>query len=80
MTSEYDCLLKTLGAVDIERVPLPRNKQIDKMLSTLDKVEDDLSDWEKDFVYDLTIRFTQDKKLTDRQFERLEEIYKRYED
>lgn len=73
-------LLETLGQVDLSKIPEPRDKRLDKILSTLDEVSDDLSDNEQEFVYDMTVRFGQNANITEKQFAWLERIYERYGD
>lgn len=56
----------------------PKIKTTDIMLKALEK-EDQMSDWERDFVVDVSDWFyMRDKALTDKQFTTLERIYRHF--
>lgn len=77
---DHKKLLDMIGNVDMDKIPEPLEKRIDHMICILDEVVDDLSDWEKEFVYDCSVTFTKGFRLSKKQINRLEEIYKRYGD
>lgn len=77
MSNDFDKMMETIGNVQVDKIPDPIDKRIDRMLAALDE-EDNLNEWEKEFVYDVTVRFSQDRQLSDKQFNTLCDIYGKY--
>ena len=80
MMTGNDKLLETIGKVEIDKIPKSRHEELEKILTILDEVTDDLSEKEEEFVYDMLVRFGQGATITDKQFEWLKRIYERYGD
>lgn len=74
--------IERLGSVDMDRIetPMEEFKRYDGMLSFLmdDAVQDGMSEWEIDFVYDLTTRISPEKRLSTAQKQKLEELWLKY--
>ncbi len=55
-----------------------KNIIVDRALTDLAPFDDDLNEWEKEFVFDLEVRNGHEQKITDKQVRKLMEIRKKF--
>lgn len=53
----------------------PRDSNVNHMLAEIQSLGRDLTAWESDFIEHLQDKWDRTKKITDYQFEKLQEIY-----